>query len=205
VPQLALIDRRFDFGDGEVFVFDVVVSESPTHTVEITESPVETGVSMADHAFAKPVELEVEVAVTDTPFEKDDLGTPSRMLATTWVTGDSDRRSVNAWAKLVQKQAEFAVFDMQIGLGLYRNMMIQSLKAKQDKDSGAVLRAEMRLHQVTFAETSKAIYPPRAPAVKKKAAPKKYDGHKESAPEPIAEDKAKSAAKALSDKFGVTR
>lgn len=205
MAQLALIDRRFDFGDGETAVFDVVVREEPTHDVEITENPVETGVSMADHAFKKPVEIEIEVAVTDTPFEQDDLGTPSYMLATTWVNGDSEHRSVNAWAYLTKKQDEFAVFDVQIGLGLYRNMMIQHLKAMQDKDTGAILKAEMRLHQVTFATTSKAIYPPRAPSVKKKAAPKKDDGHKDSGPEELNESKAKSILKSLSDKWGFTQ
>ena len=189
--QVAILQRQWNFGTDEVtglpevYTFDAIIREAHHFEIAITDNPVETGVSLADHAYAKPDTLEMEVAVSDTPLIRDDAGTPSYKLATTWTeAGEGNvRRSVNAWKFLNDKAKSFAVFDLVTGLKVYYNMMIESGDAEQTKDSAGVLRAKLKLRQVQFATTASVLYPPRADkAVARKAAPKDDKGKAE-APE----------------------
>ena len=184
----ALIERKFNFGTDEVtglpevYIFDAVISEGHAFNVAITENPVETGVSLADHAYNKPDILTMEVAVSDTPLLTDDAGTPSYKLATTWTNaGEGNvRRSVNAWELILNKAKSFAVFDVQTGLRLYQNMMFETGSVEQRKDSYGIMRAKIQLHQVTFATTATVLYPPRSTkAVTRKAASKIDKGKEE--------------------------
>jgi hypothetical protein len=203
------IDRKFDFGTDEVtglpsiYVFDAVINEHHAFDVAITENPVETGVSLADHAYNKPDILTMEVAVSDTPLISDDSGTPSYKLATTWTeAGEGNvRRSINAWKFIIDRAKSFAIFDVQTGLRLYQNMMFENGSAEQAKDSCGVMRAKIQLHQVTFATTQTVLFSPRATkAVDRKAAPKVTKG-KEEAEEPP-EDIKKTTKSSLSSITG---
>jgi hypothetical protein len=187
--QVAIIERKWNFGTDEVtglpevYTFDATIREAHNFEIAITDNPVETGVSLADHAYAKPDVLEMEVAVSDTPLIKDDAGTPAYKLATTWTNaGEGNvRRSVNAWQFLLDKAKSFAVFDVVTGLKSYTNMMLESGNAEQTKDSAGVLRAKLKLRQVQFATTASVLYPPRADkATTRKAAPKVDKGKGES-------------------------
>jgi hypothetical protein len=196
--QVAILERKWNFGTDEVtglpevYTFDATIRESHHFEIAITDNPVETGVSLADHAYAKPDTLEMEVAVSDTPLLRDDAGTPSYKLATTWTdAGEGNvRRSVNAWKLLNDKAKSFAVFDIVTGLKLYTNMMIESGDAEQTKDSAGVLRAKLKLRQVQFATTASVLYPPRGPKKTARAAAPKTDKGKSEAPivEPTAPD-----------------
>lgn len=200
MARTALIDRGFNFGTDEVTgkqeiaIFDSVISEAPSFEIAVTDNPVDTGVSLADHAYAKPDTITMEVAVSDTPLLSDGKGTPSYKLATTWLGAsavDSNgealvRRSINAWQYIMAKAKAFAIFDVQIGLGLYQNMMFISGSARQDKDTAGELIASIKLQQVKFAVTASVLYPPRGPKkTQKNAAPKTDGGKKEPQPAPI--------------------
>jgi len=210
MAQTAIIQRAFNFGTdeltglAEVAVFDAVIKESHHIEIAITENPVETGVSMADHAYAKPDTLQMEVTVSDTPLLMDAEGTPAYQLATTWTGAGSGnvRRSVNAWAYIVEKAKSFAVFDVVTGLKTYVNMMIASGDVEQTKDTAGVLRAKLQLRQVQFATTASVIYPPRGNKAKKHQAAPKNDAGKKDAQEPDA-NKTKAIKSTLSSMFGV--
>ena len=159
----------------DVLLFDSTIREAPAFQIAITDNPVETGVSMADHAYAKPDTLTLEVIVSDTPLLGDALGTPAIQLAQAQgvaFMGPNEKRSVNAWAAIQAGAKSFTVYDVQIGLGLYHNMMLEQGSTEQTVDSAGIMRATLQLRQVTFAGTSKVVYPPRAPkAPARKAAP----------------------------------
>jgi hypothetical protein len=203
-----VVQRKFDFGTDEVTSlpevaeFDSVLREGHSFEIAITENPVETGVSMADHAYAKPDMLEMEVAVSDTPLIADDAGTPSYQLATTWTGAGKGnvRRSVVCWEYLKDKAKAFAVFDVVTGLQVYTNMMIESGNAEQTKDSSGILRAKLRLHRVTFATTASVLYPPRGPKKTQRTAAAKVDKGRVEAPE--ATDDKKNRVSALSRLLG---
>jgi hypothetical protein len=193
--QVAMIERKWNFGTDEitglpeVYVFDATIREAHHFEISITDNPVETGVSLADHAYSKPDTLDMEVAVSDAPLIRDDAGTPSYRLATTWTeAGEGNvRRSVNAWKFLTDKAKEFAVFDLVTGLKAYVNMMIESGDAEQTKDSAGIMRARLKLRQVQFATTASVLYPPRGPKKTTRAAAPKTDKGKvpaEEVPEP---------------------
>jgi hypothetical protein len=47
--------------------FDAVVREQPSHGVEVTQYPVELGASLIDHIRPKPVTMQLQVVVTNSP------------------------------------------------------------------------------------------------------------------------------------------
>ncbi|MCL2829835.1 MAG: hypothetical protein FWD77_03735 [Betaproteobacteria bacterium] len=51
-------------------VFDAVFEEVHTAELEVTDNPVETGVTVSDHAFMKPLKLSLSAGVSDTPLNK---------------------------------------------------------------------------------------------------------------------------------------
>lgn len=197
MSQLALIQRKIAFaqdtslpasGDAEdvVMIFDATLSEHHDFEIAITENPVETGVSMADHAYAKPDRLTIEVAVSDTPMLAHQSGDPPGVYNVTDLAvsqgllySGSGRRSVSAWGYIKRAAKSFQVFTIQTGLELYQNMMFETGSAEQKVDSGGILKATINLHQVTFATTSTVVYPPRAKPVKRKAAPPEKVGDQE--------------------------
>ena len=184
----AIIPRRFDFGtdpvDGQadIMIFDSVIREKHQFHVEITKNPVETGQSLADHAYVAQVPLELEIVVSDTPFVDTSTGLP--LHGQTWTSGQSTKRSVVAWQAILDKAASFVVFDVQTGLKLYTNMMLQDGSAEQKKDSAGILRATIQLIPVQFATTALVVYPPRGPKKTKRQAAPPTDGGKKEAGEP---------------------
>lgn len=173
--------RRFITGKSEEdqdleIIFDAYFSEGHTRESVITDEPVETGVSLTDHQYSKPNLLTIEVGVTDTPLLTDKQGTPSNQLATTF--SGLGRRTVTAFQVLENLRLLGIVFDVQTGLELYANMMIQSIRVDQDLSEGDnALVATVVMKQVTFASTESVSYAPRAP---KKAKKKKQTVEKKS-------------------------
>lgn len=194
MAQTAIIDRNFDFGNDavgahEIVVFDSVISEAHEFAIAIPDDPVDTGVSISDHAYRKPRHLQMEVAVSDTPLESDGRGTPSVQLAKTWTSGGNVRRSVVAWNFILDKANTFAIFDVQTGLELYQNMMFELGSAQTTKDTAGCLRATIKLKQITFAASRMVAYPPRGPKKTKRAAAPKVDDGKQQAEETDAKAK----------------
>jgi hypothetical protein len=187
MPPTAIITRALNFGtdpvDGsaDVMIFDSVIREKHQFHIEITKNPVETGQSLADHAYVAQVPLELEIAVSDTPF-LDSTGLP--LHGQVWTSGASTRRSVVAWQAILDKAASFAVFDVQTCLKLYENMMFQDGSAEQKKDSAGILRATIQLIPVQFATTATVVYPPRGPKKTGRQAAHKTDAGKKEAGEP---------------------
>jgi hypothetical protein len=184
----AIITRRFDFGTdpvgglADVMIFDSIIREKHQFHVEITKNPVETGQSLADHAYVAQVPLELEIVVSDTPFVDTSTGLPLHGQA--WPSNQSTKRSVVAWQAILDKASQFVVFDVQTGLKLYQNMMFQDGSAEQKKDSAGILRATIQLIPVQFATTALVVYPPRGPKKTKRQAAPPADAGKQEASEP---------------------
>lgn len=210
MARTALIERVFSFGkndagEDEVAIFDSTISEDHSFEIVIPDDPVETGVSLSDHAYAKPRPLKMEVAVSDTPLQErgvplmDRDGTPSVQLARLWTNGGDTRRSVFAWQYLIDKANAFAIFDVQTGLELYRNMMFVRGSASVTKDTAGCLRASLEMKQVLFASTREMSYPPRGPKKTRRAAAPKVDEGKKTAEEttPVVKKVAASTLSSL--------
>lgn len=194
MARTALIERVFSFGknaagEDEVAIFDSTISEEHTFEIAIPDDPVETGVSLSDHAYAKPRQLRMEVAVSDAPLQErgvpiyDGNGTPSVQLARLWTNGGDTRRSVFAWKYIVDKANQFSIFDVQTGLELYQNMMFVKGSASVTRDTAGCLRASLEMKQILIASTRETLYPPRGPKKTKRAAAPKIDDGKKQAEE----------------------
>src|SRR6185295_11640663 len=145
--------------DTTALEFDATVRESHTSEATVTENPIESGVSVADHAYMNPLRLDIEGAVSDLPLNTaitDDLfGSASAAGELT--------RSAQALKVLQDLQSSFTVFSIQTGLRLYQNMILVSLAADQDASTARILVFRASLREVIRVSTRTVTYPPRAP------------------------------------------
>lgn len=213
------IIRRFDFGmdpdtgHADVMIFDSVIREAHQFSIAITDEPVETGVSMTDHAYVKSVPLVLEVRVSDTPLMRPTAAEAEQGIISSFdlavargmafVSDGDTTRTQNAWQAILDRAASFVVFDVQTGLKLYKNMMFETGSAEQKVDSANVLRATIQLKPVLFATTATVVYPPRGPKkTGRQAAPPADGGKKEGAEPTAAEAKPVSIGAGL---LGITQ
>jgi len=203
----ARIQRAWIFDaeqDPPFWSFDVVEVEAHESVLTITKNPVETGVSLADHAYMEPLRLELTVVVSDWNFHgKDQNGQP---IDDVWQS--SAGRSVNAFEMLTNLQAQAEPFDVQTGLKLYNNMLITRIAVEQDAKTAAALIARVSLEQVIDTSTQTVTYPPRASGKTNNQASKTVAKGQTKAQEPT-DQQAESWAfqgfgKSLSGALGVT-
>lgn len=128
---------------------DVVVQEQHTDELMITEHPVERGSPISDHAYMKPVELQMDIGWSESAGRLNDLlgdgfigkligGTPSLIL-------------VYEGLRLLQRMAEPLI--ISTGKRLYTNMLIQSIQVTTDKESENTLMVKLKLRQVIITTT----------------------------------------------------
>jgi hypothetical protein len=169
-----MVYRRF-FGGSDAAswsrTFDVVEVEETVLETEVTDNPVETGVSIADHAFDKPIKLTITAGISD-------LAPPGKDQDDFAAVGSS--RSVAAYAWLDQVRRAHEPFSVQTGLSLYPSMIITSFRTKQDKDLSRVLKFTLELREIIYVTTQTVIYPAKQTKTKRSVAAKKDDGEKES-------------------------
>jgi hypothetical protein len=147
-------------------VFDATFREKHEIEAEITENPVETGVSVADHMFMKPIRVTISAGVSDVSFQYSKMLLADGKSPGTFVAnpndpfGGGDSRSRTAFDLLTQLQATFEPFNVQTGLKLYKNMVCKNITIEQDKDTSKAFIFEAELKEVIFVTTKSAITPP---------------------------------------------
>ena len=191
----ALLSRRW-FGGQDAGAwsrtFDAVEVEDHTFETTVTDEPVETGSSIADHAYDLPVRLTITAAVSDIP--------PPGKDGDTYAT-QGPTRGLAAYAWLRQAQQAHDPFSVQSGLDLFPSMLITSLKVKKDKSLEHILYFTVELKEIKWVTAQVVLYPAH-PKVQRNSAPKKDDGEKGS-DEPDAATKVK--ARSLLKKMGASR
>jgi hypothetical protein len=142
--------------------FDAVFKESHTAELEVTDNPVEGGVTVSDHAYMKPLMLTITAGVSDTPLavKEDDL-----------FASDSGR-SKRAFELICDLQRLAEPFAVQTGLKLYENIVCTRITADQDKDSSNALLFTAELREVIIVSTETVRYPPRKPGATARQASK---------------------------------
>lgn len=125
--------------------FDCVPSESVYAPATLTQYPVEAGAAITDHFYVNPVELNIQVIVSNTPLfaAKDDIVS----VAGLGDTGAGTRASA-AWTLLKKMQAAAVPFSVQTGFDRFSNMMISSLGAQRTAESAGALICDVTLTQV---------------------------------------------------------
>jgi hypothetical protein len=129
--------------------FDASLREVPTHTVEVTDRPVESGASVSDHMRKLPVEIEIEGIVTDTPVQI--LGNARNLVGLG--RGSSPMR--DAYDNILQFIAKGIVLDVKSSRRTYRNMVITEFREPREAggDSSSSMLGSLRLREFRVVKT----------------------------------------------------
>lgn len=106
------------------YFFDGFMKVEYTHSLEVTNNPVETGASVTDHAYVKPSKIQMVIRMSDV----------HQSLVPGQFSGGWSR-SVKAWDVLKKIQQDRIPVMVGTQLGMYYNMLIESLKVEEDEST----------------------------------------------------------------------
>jgi len=209
------VKRVWVIGGGQpAFEFDTVIRESHTSELVMTENPIETGVTITDHAYMLADRLEIEAGIGDSwlgmrdPIVSvDDTGAVSAggfdNADFPWLTedggGDTSTRSQRAYQLLRGLQRSAAVIGVQTGLRFYPNLIVRTLTTEQDRDTADVLLFRATFSEPIFTTTETVEFPPRKSGKTARQASKKAD-HGEKSTKKV--DNASAALDILKSRLG---
>jgi len=164
VQKTVAIIRKFYNADDSASVwawsFDAIIRESHQLTSTVVKHPVASGGSIADHIYDDPDKLTIEGKVSDYDrFEHEG------QLADVF-KDQALSRSQHAFYMLDSLRRAHEPFNVQTGLRLYTNMVIERLSVDQDKSTSRVCAFKAELTQIVIVETKTRTY--KVPAAKKK-------------------------------------
>ena len=133
---------------------DGVVSESHSNAIQLTQNPVETGVTITDHAVISPRELVIVGVITDTPFGNIDLGAVSSIGGLFGAsTSNAQTRTQQGYAQMVYLMNERDIVTIQTELALYENFVITNIATTQDVNSSQSALMHITLTEVLIAHS----------------------------------------------------
>lgn len=166
----------------EGFEIDAVISEDRNTECEITEHPVEKGVSVSDHARLKPKVITLDVVVSDTPVgglaERRGVVIEGAQGFNVDISPDADLVAsdvARAWLEALQLKrqpitvsTEWTRTDGSKGYKAYDNMMIQSIGESITADTGDAFTCKVTLKQITFVTNNRTTVKVAVPGANKK-------------------------------------
>lgn len=121
------------------FEIDAVVSITPTHQSEATIHPVQDGAEITDHVINRPLSLEVEGVVSDTPLSH--INRP-----------DGSKPSFDAYKYLLQIMQDHTLVTIESGVfPPFKDMLLLTLTPPKDSSTGSSLRFTAIFQQTIFA------------------------------------------------------
>lgn len=124
---------------------DVVTREVSRDELVITDHPVETGAAISDHAFLRPVEVEMILGWSDS-------------------TAGYVGYAREVYEQLISLQKQREPFEMSTGKRNYQNMLISSLGVQTDEKTENVLMVTARFREVIIVSTQTTGAPKSAQA-----------------------------------------
>lgn len=136
----ALIDGAYALitsGDRNIggIIPDIVIEETGTDILKITDHPVEIGASITDHSYKMPVERIMRIGCSDSS------------------PGGFEGRSAAVYAMLIDLQGSREPFDVSTGKRLYRSMLMSILSETTDHTTEHALIATVALREVILTYT----------------------------------------------------
>lgn len=114
---------------------DIVIEETGTDILKITDHPVEIGASITDHSYKMPVERIMRIGCSDSS------------------PGGFEGRSAAIYAMLIALQGSREPFDVSTGKRFYRNMLLSILSETTDHTTEHALIATVALREVILTYT----------------------------------------------------
>lgn len=124
------------------YFFDAFLRVDHTIKLNITEHPVETGANISDHAYLEPKQLIIEIGMSDS----------SKSLVAGQFSGGSSR-SVTAYKLLKELQSQRVPLQIFTRLGVYKNMLIETISAPDDYKTRYSLNATVTFKEIIIAKT----------------------------------------------------
>jgi len=117
-----------------------VLQATHTSTLTITQHPVQSGSSITDYAYMQPRTLSLTIGMSD--------------VAKSFIPGQfsgGKSRSVQAYQVLLQLQQMRIPVQVYTRLGLYQNMLIETLTVQDDNTTAHGLRCTVDMSEVFVA------------------------------------------------------
>lgn len=158
------------------FTVDATLTENHSFESEVTENPVEEGVSIADHINLKPETYSLTGVISDTPLDLTasvkgaftsggalagksivgPLGAYAGVGAGAFAnlaSGGSGNRMKNAFDHLRNLQSARVPFTVITGLSVYENMVLTSLTINRDNKSGRSFNFSATLKKIRIVKS----------------------------------------------------
>lgn len=132
-------------------VLNCTLSERHGRRYAISESPIENGATITDHALKLPRVLDLVGVLSPYP---DNIQQALANKASAFVGQNGFPDARGTWARIVALADSRIPFDVYTNLELYRNMMFESFEhTEDDQTSGSIITLVATLRQVQFAAT----------------------------------------------------
>ncbi|MBS9424531.1 phage baseplate protein [Photorhabdus caribbeanensis] len=135
-----------------VIVPSVVISETHTDVSNITDHPVQQGVTFSDHAYDNPSEVRMDLGFAGGGSLLDIIDTTKVFDISTGLSLGTSPRDI--YQQLLDLRASHKPFDVVTGKRLYKNMLIKDISVTTDKTSENVLSVVLNLREIVIVETS---------------------------------------------------
>ncbi len=148
--------------------FDGIMRTEHVSRVRTTQYPVQTGVTMTDHAIIEPAELTIEIMMNDC--HSTSFTTHNPFLDTVydslqlikWYSNwlplerntSTGERSTRTWMTLKAMQLSRQPMVVETRLQKYENMLIEELSAPDDVKTMNALKATVRLREIVVANVA---------------------------------------------------
>ena len=150
---LALIVRKPTLAKIDTIILDASIEETHQFASKITQFPIETGETIADHIFNEPKRLTIEGIVSNFPLPFPD---PALIARTFKYSLQSQKKYSDAvFKELMQLRDSRKLITVVTRLNSYDNMAILSLTIPRNKDNQEVLRFTIELQEVIIKSTEK--------------------------------------------------
>ncbi|MCM2483372.1 phage baseplate protein [Burkholderia glumae] len=156
-PDVTLVDSK---RIGTIAI-RALVEEVYTDQLAVTESPIEDGASINDHAFMRPRELVMKCGWSNADYEAL-LGSAVVSFDATGANSMATGSYVDSvYSKLLQLQSTRERFDVVTTRRRYRNMLLTGLTVVVDPKTSAALMLTATLKQIVVVATKATKLPPK--------------------------------------------
>lgn len=147
IERLSLIFSDTQNRIGELII-DGFLSETYDFCNELTAHPVESGYSFVDHIHNKPISLQLEGVISNTPMSF--IGSQAIESVTNFFSGKSNDLLSEAFLKIEDIFSKREVLTICTSMKEYQNMVIESLSL--EKNNNACLRFSCTAKQIRVVE-----------------------------------------------------
>ena len=124
------------------FTFDAVFSTSHSILAVVTEHPIESGASVADHAYTQSPEITMQIGITDASTD------------TSTIAGSALDRSTVAYQRMLMLMDLYEPFNLITRLYTYENMIITSISVEDDYSTQNALKATIIMKHIEIVSVS---------------------------------------------------